>query len=225
MLYAKLFFYHPALLCHSILLGKTTLPLFTPWGGDWFYIYIYIYTYFFFQESLLSSFIALSIHAFGRGWMFYAKLFFYHPTLPCHSILLGKTTLPLFILLGGDWFYKKIYIFFLSRISPIILHCSVNPCFWEGVDVACQTFLLSSYIALSFHTTREELFNHSTLIHSFGRGLILYIYIYLFIYLFIFQEYLLSSFIALSIHAFGRGWVLHVKVFFYHPALLCLPYY
>ena len=166
-------------------------------------------------------------------------------------------------------------------------HCSINPCFWEGVDVACQSFLLSSCIALSFHTTRknyatlihsfgrglilyiyiytffsfknlsyhpsllcqsmllggggcrmpnfsfiilhwsfhttrEELFNHSTLIHSFGRGLILYIYIY--IYLFIFQEYLLSSFIALSIHAFGRGWMLHVRVFFYHPALLCLPY-
>ena len=167
---------------------------------------------------------ALSIHAFGRGWMLYAKLFFYHPALLCHSILLGKTTLPLFTPLGGDWFYIYIYTyFFLSRISPIILHCSVNPCFWEGVDVACQTFLLSSYIALSFHTTREELFNHSTLIHSFGRGLIIYIYIY--IYLFIFQEYLLSSFIALSIHAFGRGWMLHVKVFFYHPALLCLPYY
>ena len=83
MLHAKLFFYRPALLCHSILLGKTTLPLFTPLGGDWFYIYI-------FQESLLSSFIALSIHTFGRGCMLHPKLFFYHPALLCHSILLGK---------------------------------------------------------------------------------------------------------------------------------------
>ena len=152
MLYAKLFFYHPALLCHSILLGKTTLPLFTPLGGDWFYIYIYIHI-FFFQESLLSSFIALSIHAFGRGWMLHAKLFFYHPTLPCHSILLGKnysTILPLFTPLGGDWLYIYTFIYLsfknifyhpsllyrsmllggggccMSKCSFIILHCSVS---------------------------------------------------------------------------------------------------
>ena len=62
---------------------------------------------------------------------------------------------------------------FLSRTSSIILHCSVNPCFWEGVDVACQIVLLSSYITLSFHTTRK---NYSTLMHSFGRRLILYIF-------------------------------------------------
>ena len=63
-----------------------------------------------------------------------------------------------------------------SRISSIILHCSLNPCFWEGVDVACQAFLLSSCIVLSFHTTRK---NYSTLIHPFGRGWVLYISIYL----------------------------------------------
>ena len=42
---SNLFFYHPALLCHSIRLEKTTLPLFTPLGGDWFYISIYIHTF------------------------------------------------------------------------------------------------------------------------------------------------------------------------------------
>ena len=47
------------------------------------------------------------------------------------------------------------YIHLFSRISSIIHHCSTNPCSWEGVDVACQTFLLSSCIALSFHTTRK----------------------------------------------------------------------
>ena len=131
--------------------------------------------------------------------------------------------------------------------SSIIVPCSVNPCFWERVGVACQTFLLSSCIALSFHTTRKD---YSTLIDSFGRGMILDIYIEFK------QESLLSSFmslsfqtlekchltthflaegiessvfskdssiilIALSIHAFGRGWLLHVKLFFYHPTLLC----
>ena len=109
------------------------------------------------QTFLLSSCIALSFHTTRKNY---------------------ATLIPPF----GRGLILYIYIytyFFLSRISPIILHCSVNPCFWEGVDVACQTFLLSSYIALSFHTTREELFNHSTLIHYFGRGLIIYIYIYL----------------------------------------------
>ena len=103
-----------------------------------------------------------------------------------------------------------------SFLSTIFFrgHCSINPCFWEGVDVVCQTFLLSSCIALSFHTTRK---NYATPIHSFGRGLILYIYIHIFF----FQESLLSSFIALLIHAFGRGWMLHAKLFFYHPTLPC----
>ena len=50
---------------------------------------------------------------------------------------------------------------------------------WEGVNVGCQSVLLSSCIALSFHTTRK---NYSTLIHSSDRELILYIYIYIDIY-------------------------------------------
>ena len=154
----------------------------------------------FFQESLLSSCIALSIHAFGgvhvacqtfllssgialsfhtareklfyhysplwEGMVFSFQNLFYHLSLlsqscfwevdvACQAFLLssrialsfhttGHTILPLFTPLGGDWFY-----FFLSRVSSIILHCSINPCCWEGVDVACQTFHLSSCIALS----------------------------------------------------------------------------
>ena len=107
---SNLFFYHPALLCHSIRLEKSTLPLFTPLGGDWFYISIYIHIHFFqesllssfmplsfqtlenairpfisfcrewflciFQKLLLSLFIALSTHAFGRGWMLHVNSFF-----------------------------------------------------------------------------------------------------------------------------------------------------
>ena len=41
-----------------------------------------------------------------------------------------------------------------------------------------KLFFYSSCIALSFHTTRK---NCSTLIHSFGRGLILYLYIHTFL--------------------------------------------
>ena len=61
----------------------------------------------------------------------------------------------------------------------------------EGVDVACQSFHLSSCIALSFHTTRK---NYSTLIHPLG-GDGFYIYIYLSLSLFF-------------------------KNLFYHPSLL-----
>ena len=51
----KLFFYYLVLLCHSVLLGKTILPLFTSLGGLILYLCIH-----FFQESLLSSFMFLS---------------------------------------------------------------------------------------------------------------------------------------------------------------------
>ena len=203
MLHAKLLFYHPALPRHSILLGKTTLLFFTPFGGGWLYIYtyisfknlfyhpallyqsmllegvhaafqtvllsscfalsfhttraknystlihsfgrglflyIYIYTYrYFFQEILLSSFIALSKNAFGRGWMLHAKLFFYHPTLPCHSILLGKNY-SILIHSFGRGLILYIPAFLLSRIYSIILHCSINPCFWEGGGCCMPNF-------------------------------------------------------------------------------------
>ena len=62
----------------------------------------------------------------------------------------------------------------------------------EGVDVVCQTFLLSSCIALSFHTTRK---NYSTLIHPFGRGLILYFYTHIYIHTFI------SRILSIILHA------------------------
>ena len=103
---------------------------------------------------------------------------FYHPSLLSQSMLLGGGGCCMpnfsFIILHcsvshttrknystlihafGRGLVLYIYIFLLSRNSSIILHCSINPCFWEGVDVAFQTFLLSSCIALSFRTTREK---------------------------------------------------------------------
>ena len=62
------------------------------------------------------------------------------------------------------------------------------------MDVACQTSLLSSCIALSFHITRK---NYSTLFHSFGRRSF-------FIFKKIFQESLLSSFMFVPFHTFRK---------------------
>ena len=80
------------------------------------------------------------------------QFFFFHPALLCYSMLLGENVIrPVSSLLKG------LISLYFSMVSPIIFHCSINPCFWERVDVACQTFHLSSYIALSFHTTRKKL--------------------------------------------------------------------
>ena len=102
-----------------------------------------------------------------------------------------------------------------SFLSTIFLRgrCSINPCFWEGVDVVCQTFLLSSCIALSFHTTRK---NYATLIHSFGRGLILYIYIQFFSFKNLSYH---PSLLCQSMLLGGGGCCM--PIFFYHPTLPC----
>ena len=87
------------------------------------------------QSFLLSSCIALSFHTTRKN---YSTLI--HP-------------------FGRGWvlyIYISLSLSF-SRISSIILHCSINPYFWDGAHVASQAFLLSSCIALSFHTTRERL--------------------------------------------------------------------
>ena len=98
---------------------------------------VYIYVYIhFFQESLLSSFMSLPFHTFRK--------------MPFDHSFLSKGLSSLYF----------------SIVSSTILHCSISPCFWEGVDIGCQSVLLSSCIALSFHTTRKS---YSTLIRSFGR--------------------------------------------------------
>ena len=74
---------------------------------------------------------------------------------------------------GGIDFCVFLYIYFYQ---PSLFYQSM---LLEGVDVACQTFLLpywgvdvaSSCIALSLWYFLEN--NYSTLIHSFGKGLIL----------------------------------------------------
>ena len=103
-------------------------------------------------HSILRKNYSTLIHPFGRGLVIYIYISFknlYHPALLCHSILLGKTILPLFTPLGGDWFYVYIYISFknlfyhpsllyqsmilgggaccIPNFSFIILHCSVIP--------------------------------------------------------------------------------------------------
>ena len=130
---SNIFFYYPALLCHSIRIEKTPLPLFTPLEGDWFYIYIYIY---FFQESLLSSFMPLSFQSlensirphispcFWEGWMLPSILLFSSCIALLFHATRKKTILPLFTPLGGGWFYIYIYIYiyFFQEyfLSPLI---------------------------------------------------------------------------------------------------------
>ena len=99
MLHVKFFFYHRALLCHSILLGKTTLTLFTPLGGaDFIYLYIYIHIHFknpFYHPSCLSHSKLEKMpfdHSFlsgGSDFSVFFKSFFYHFSSSYQSILLG----------------------------------------------------------------------------------------------------------------------------------------
>ena len=176
MLHVTLFLYNPALPSHSILLGKTTLLLLTPLGGGLFYIYRCIHKF----RSIISS-IILHVSPTPNFW----RMPFDHSFLS-EGIVFSFVSLVSSVILhcsinsyfweGIDYIWIYIYIaIFLSRISSIILHCFINPCFWEGVDFACQIFLLSSCIALSFHTTRK---NYLTLIHFFGGIDFFLIYIY-----------------------------------------------
>ena len=141
-------------------------------------------------------------------------------TLHCHSIPLGKIYSTLIHSFGrGLILYKYIYIYIYIYISfknifyhPSLLYQSM---LWEGVDVTCQTFLLSPCIALSFHATRK---NYPTLIHSFGMGLFgFWKNIYRYIYIDFFQQSLLLSFMSLpfqiseechsTTHSLLNGWI------------------
>ena len=84
-------------------------------------------------------------------------------------------------------FLKGLSSLYFSILSSVILHCSINSCFWERVDVACQTFLLSSSIVLSFHTTRKKLLYRNSLLWE---G-IDFIYAYMHIYLLIISSIIL----------------------------------
>ena len=105
---SNIFFYYPALLCHSIRLEKLLYPYSPLWEGIDF---ISIYTYISFKNL------------------------FYHPSCFSHSKL-QKNAIGSLIS-----FLKGLISLYFSIVSSVIVHCSINPCFWEGVDVACQTFL------------------------------------------------------------------------------------
>ena len=124
------------------------------------------------QTFLLLSCLALSFHA-ARDMLFYCLLllregirFIYYPKSALDSSILHVSLIPNFRKMPFDHSFPFWRDWFLCIFNSFLYHshCSINPCFWEGVDVACQTFLLSSYIPLLFHTTRK---NYSTLIHSY----------------------------------------------------------
>ena len=37
-------------------------------------------------------------------------------------------------------FLEGVISLYFSIVSSVIVHCSISPCFWERVDVACQFF-------------------------------------------------------------------------------------
>ena len=160
MLHITLFFYRPALLYHSILLGKTTLPLFTPLGGDSLYIFLYKQISFnnlFYHPSCLShsKFLKNAIRPlipFWRDWLLiYFTSFFCYPSLLYQLMLLG----------GIGYFKNKRLYFF-------------------------QESLLSSFMSVPFHRFRTMLLCHSilpgkTILFLFTplKGNWFYIYIYM----------------------------------------------
>ena len=141
--------------CIALLFHATRKKLFYPYSLLWEgvdFISIYTYTYISFKNI------------------------FYHPSCFSHFKLQKNAIGSLISFLEG-----LISVYF-SINSSINFHGSINPCFWEGVDVACQMLHVNSSfsccIALLFHAARK---NYSTLIHSFGRGLILFLYIHIFL--------------------------------------------
>ena len=101
--------------CIALLFHATRKKLFYPYSLLWEgvdFISIYTYTYISFKNI------------------------FYHPSCFSHFKLQKNAIGSLISFLEG-----LISVYF-SINSSINFHGSINPCFWEGVDVACQTFLL-----------------------------------------------------------------------------------
>ena len=138
------FFYHPSLIYKSILCEGVAVAL------KLFFYYLVLLCH----SMLLGTCYSTLIHSFGRDW--FSHIFQIFPKSPLDSMILHTSPIPNairpFIPFWGDWFLCM----FQQILLSIIVHCSINPCFWERVDVASQTFLLSSCIALSFHTTRKN---------------------------------------------------------------------
>ena len=113
-------------------------------------------------------------------------------------------------------FLKGLSSLCFSILSSVVLHCSINSCFWEGVDIACQTFLLSSCIVLSFHTTtRKPLYRNSLLWEGIN---FININVYTYKFLSIISSIILHCSI---ISCFWERMEVACPIFFCHPALLC----
>ena len=105
------------------------------------------------KHILLLSCIALSfhtnrknystlIHPFGRGLILYLYIHIFLSRIS--SIIPHVSPIPNFRnknAIGSLMsFLKGVISLYFSIVSSVIVHCSINPCFWEGVDVACQFF-------------------------------------------------------------------------------------
>ena len=157
------------------------------------------------KTFLLSSCVALSFHTTGKKLLYpysllwegigfkYANMHMYFFQ---ESLLSSFMSLPFRISEESrsttHAFLEGLTSRSFSLISSI-LHCSINPCFWEGLNVAGNRFYMHMYIHTCFF--QEYLWISSiilTLIHSSLRGLQISL-----------GKSLLSSFIASPFRTIG----------------------
>ena len=104
-----------------------------------------------FHNTILPSCIALSfhttrkncsilIHSFGRGLILYLYIHTFLSRIP--SIILHAFLIPNFRKFHSTIhsFLEAVISLYFSIVSSVVVQCSINPCFWERVDVACQFF-------------------------------------------------------------------------------------
>ena len=80
------------------------------------------------------------IHSFGRGLILNLYIHTFLSRIP--SIILHAFLIPNFRKFHSTIhsFLEGVISLYFSIVSSVIVHCSINPCFWERVDVACQFF-------------------------------------------------------------------------------------
>ena len=105
------------------------------------------------------------IDSFGRGWVLHTFIYtyisfrnlFYHPSCLSQSTLLEKchsTT---------DSFLKALGSLYFSVVYFIILHCPINPCFWERRGWMLHAKLFFYHPALLCHSIQPRKIHYSLL--------------------------------------------------------------
>ena len=138
MLHVKLFLYHPSLLCHSIVRGKTTLPHSLVWEGIdlihtyILYIYIYLFKNLFSHPSCLSH---STVPSFLKGLNFMCLF-------TVSSVILHCFTKAYF----EDGRMLNVKLFPSSSILAQSFHSSrkttqPHSLVWEGIDLFIYIYI------------------------------------------------------------------------------------